>query len=124
MTETTSLRHPLAVDAGLGRLRVETDHATHVEQMMMQVLLTAPGERINRPDFGCGVRRMLFAPNSVVSASLAQIAIVQALERWLGSVLTVEQVEVVPVEERLDIRIRYRLRALGERRFLNVPLTP
>jgi phage baseplate assembly protein W len=124
MNEITSIRHPVAVDAGLGRLRVETDYAAHVEQMMMQVLLTAPGERVNRPEFGCGVRRMVFAPNSVVSASLAQVSVVQALERWLGSVLTVEDVEVVPVEERLDIKIRYRIRALGEQRFLNVPLVP
>ena len=81
----TSIRYPVAIDAGLGQLSVESDYARHVEQMIKQVLFTAPGERINRPDFGCGLRRMVFAPNSEAAASLAQVTVYEALQTWLGT---------------------------------------
>lgn len=119
----TSLRHPFAVDAGRGRIAEEEDYAEHIKQMMFQVLFTAPGERINRPDFGCGVKRLVFAPNSEVSAALAQVTIYQSLTRWLGSAITVNDVKAVAVEERMEISIVYTLKALGERRYLNLEVT-
>jgi phage baseplate assembly protein W len=118
-----SIRYPLAVDAGLGRLEEETRYAAHVEQLIMQVLYTSPGERVNRPDFGCGVRRMLFAPNSEVAASLAQVAIFEALRRWLGSVLEVNDVKARALGETLEIRIAYTLKVRRERRYLNLEVT-
>jgi uncharacterized protein len=120
----TSLRYPFAVDAVQGRVAQEQDYVAHVEQLVKQVLLTSPGERINRPDFGCGVKRMVFAPNSEVAATLAQTVIYQALSKWLGSVLAVHEVAVRAVDERLDIRIGYSVRARGERRYLNLQVTP
>lgn len=115
-----AIEYPIAVDAGLGRLAVQTDFAKHVEQLMKQVLFTNPGERVNRPDFGCGIRRMVFAPNSDSSASLAQVTIFQALEKWLASLIKVDQVEVNAIEEVLEIKIGYLLKARQERRYLNV----
>jgi hypothetical protein len=115
-----AFQYPFAVDAGLGRLTVQTDFAEHVEQLIKQVLFTNPGERINRPDFGCGIRRMVFAPNSQESASLAQVTIFQALGKWLSPLIKVDQVEVNAVEETLTITIGYILKARQERRYLNV----
>ena len=119
----TSIRHPFAVDIGRGRIAEEENYAQHVEQMMFQVLFTAPGERVNRPDFGCGVKRLVFAPNSEVSASLAQVTIFQALTRWLGTAITVNDVKALAIEERLEIKIAYTLKARGERRYLNLEVT-
>jgi len=119
----TSIRHPFAVDIGRGRIAEEENYAQHVEQMMFQVLFTAPGERIDRPDFGCGVKRLVFAPNSEVSASLAQVTIFQALTRWLGTAITVNDVKALAIEERLEITIAYTLKARGERRYLNLEVT-
>ena len=119
----TSIRFPIAIDGGLGRLATEEDYAAHVEQMMKQVLLTNPGERVNRPDFGCGIRRMVFAPNSELSASLAQVSIYQALDKWLGSVVDVTRVEVQARAEVLEITIAYMLRVRQERRILNLEVT-
>lgn len=116
----TSIRHPIAIDRGLGGLARENDHGEHVDQMMRQLLLTGPGERINRPDFGCGIRRLIFAPASDVSANLVRATIVQALERWLGSLVEVEDVVVTAAEETVSITVRYLLRARGERRYLNL----
>lgn len=119
----TSIRYPIAVDAGLGQIAEERDYAEHVEQMIKQVLFTSPGERINRPDFGCGLRRMVFAPNSDVTASLTQVMVFQALEKWLGTLIDVTQVEVNAVEEVLEVRIAYLLKARQERRYLNLEVT-
>jgi phage baseplate assembly protein W len=119
----TSIKHPFAVDAGRGRLAEEEDYAEHIEQMMFQVLFTAPGERINRPDFGCGIKRLVFAPNSEVSAALAQVTIFEALTKWLGSAITVTDVTAVAIEERMEISIAYLLKTRGERRYLNLEVT-
>ncbi|MFC8095398.1 GPW/gp25 family protein [Streptomyces sp. NPDC057301] len=118
-TRFTALRWPLGLDAALGAVAREDDYARHVEQLMRQVLLTDPGERVNRPDFGCGVRRMLFAPNDPAGAALARVTVAEALRRWLGPVIEVDDVAVQAVEDRVEITVAYTLRASGERRYLN-----
>ena len=119
----TSIHHPIAIDGGLGRLSTEDGYAAHVEQLMRQLLLTNPGERINRPDFGCGLRRMVFAPNSDVSASLMQVSVLQALEKWLAPVVKTEEVTVQAQHETLVVTVRYVLKARQERRYLNVEIS-
>lgn len=119
----TSVRYPFAVDAGLGQLALESDYEEHVEQLILQVLFTNPGERINRPDFGCGLRRMVFAPNSEATASLVQVTVVQALEEWLSDVIDVSEVTVKALDEELQVRIAYTLKTSQERRYLNVEVT-
>ena len=118
-----SIRYPFAIDKGFGKLAEETDYDRHVEQMIKQVLFTNPGERINRPDFGCGIRRMVFAPNSDVSANLSQVIIKQSLEKWMGTVLELNDVQVNNIEERLEIKIVYLVRATQQRRYLNLDVT-
>lgn len=119
----TSIRYPIAIDASLGRLQEETNYAAHVEQLIKQVLFTSPGERVNRPDFGCGVKRMVFAPNDEVVASLAQVTVLEALKRWLDPVITVNNVTVKAVDEVLQILVAYTLKARQERRYLNLEVT-
>jgi len=118
-----AIRYPIVIDSSLGELGLEHDYAKHIEQLIKQVLFTNPGERINRPDFGCGLRRMVFAPNSEVTGTLTQVTVYQALEKWLGTLIRVDKVEVKAVEERLEVRIAYALRARQERRYLNLEVT-
>jgi phage baseplate assembly protein W len=116
-----AIYHPVSIAAASGRLRQETDYEAYVRQLIRQVLLTAPGERINRPEFGAGVRRLVFSPLSPATASLAQTTVYEALTAWLGTLIRVENVEATASEPgRLDIEVTYLLRARGERRFLNV----
>ena len=124
MTPFTSLRFPFSIDRGQGQVTQERDYAEHIEQLIKQVLLTSPGERIDRPDFGCGIRRMVFAPGGDVAATLAQTVVFQSLNKWLASVISVHDVTVVAVDSRLDIRIGYVIRTLRERRYLNLTVTP
>ncbi len=118
-----SIRYPFAIDNGFGRFAEETSYDGHVCQMIKQVLFTNPGERINRPDFGCGIRRMVFAPNSDVSANLTQVIINQALDKWMGTIIEVNQVTVKSIDEKLEINIVYLLRATQQRRYLNLEVT-
>jgi len=118
-----AIRFPFAIDAGGGALAEEGNYETYVRQLIHQVLLTAQGERINRPDFGAGVRKLVFAPNSPGTASLAQTLVYEALTTWLSTLIRVEQVSVAAKEERLEIGVDYTLIARGERRFLNVEVT-
>jgi phage baseplate assembly protein W len=51
-----AIRFPFAIDTGAGALAQESDYEAYIRQLIRQVLLTAQGERINRPDFGAGIR--------------------------------------------------------------------
>ena len=118
-----SILYPFAIDDKLGTLAEETVYSRHVEQMIKQILFTNPGERVNFPDFGCGLRRMVFAPNSDVTANLSQVMITQSLEKWIGTLIEVIDVKAVANNEKLEINIVYILRARQERRYLNLELT-
>jgi len=72
----------------------QTDYGTHVDQMIRQVLLTAPGERADLPDFGCGLRQLIFAPDSDAVQATCQITVQRALSRWLSNQIQVQKVTV------------------------------
>ncbi|MBX3251046.1 MAG: GPW/gp25 family protein [Myxococcales bacterium] len=108
-----ALRFPLAVDHDARRLREETDYDRYVDQLVRQLLLTSPGERVNRPDFGAGIRRLLFAPSNEATATPLQTTILAALERWLAPVLTVEAVDVELGHELVVVTVRYVVRRRG-----------
>jgi phage baseplate assembly protein W len=114
---------PAAIDRGLSELQREDSYSKHVEQLIRQVIFTNPGERINRPTFGSGIRQMLFAPNHAASASMTQVAIRQALTKWVGSHITVENVKTENNEEILNVHIQYTLKVKRERKYLNVEVT-
>ena len=122
-TTITAVRFPFAIDDRLGRLAQENDYEQYIRQIIRQVLFTAQGERINRPDFGAGVKRLVFAPNSPATASLAQTLIYQALTTWLGTLIRTDDVRAEANEEKLNITIVYTILAKQERRFLNVEVT-
>lgn len=118
-----AIRYPVAIDGDGGRLSRESDYEAYVRQLIRQVLLTSPGERVHRPDFGAGLRRMIFAPNSPATASLVQTVVYQALDRWLGRLIRVDEVEAQANESRLDVTVVYTLLARRETRYLTLEVT-
>jgi len=76
-----------------------TDYPTHVKQMIRQILLTAPGERVDLPQFGCGLRQMVFAPLSSALVATAEILVRQALDRWLAGIIEVTDVTVLSSDD-------------------------
>ena len=84
---------PFRISAVSGQA-AQTDYGTHVDQMIRQVLLTAPGERADLPEFGCGLRQLVFAPDSDALQATCQITVQRALNRWLASQIQVQNVTV------------------------------
>jgi phage baseplate assembly protein W len=108
------LAYPLHFDADKGQFEKSADYNRHVAGLIRQVLLTAPGERINRPRFGTPISQMLFAPLSPEIASMVEAQILRALNEWLGDVIRVGQISTQVVEQTtLEIRIDYSVLATG-----------
>ncbi len=76
-----------------------------IRARIIQVLLTAPGERVNLPEFGCGLRDLVFDPNNDILAATTEFTVMKALETWLGDVIIVECVDVSSVEGMLQIEL-------------------
>jgi uncharacterized protein len=103
---------PFRIDPASGQA-AQTSYPSHVHQMIRQILLTSPGERADLPEFGCGIRQLVFAPNSAALDSTAQILVQQALNRWLSDQITVQKVTVsqpTPGQENtIQLEIDYTL---------------
>jgi len=84
---------PFRIDPVSGQ-GARSPYARHVDEMIRQILLTAPGERADLPEFGCGLRRLLFAPDSEALQATTQLLVQQSLKRWLSSQITVRNVTV------------------------------
>lgn len=85
----------------------DTSADDHIRDMIEEVLFTAPGERVNRPTFGCGVLQLVFAPNSDELAAVSQLLIQSSLQEWLGDLIAVESVSVENDEATLRISVQY-----------------
>jgi phage baseplate assembly protein W len=109
-----NIDHPFHLDP-LGATATTTDD-DHLRDMLEQLLLTSPGERVNRPDFGCGLLRQVFEPNNVELAAAVQYTVMAAIQRWLGDVIEPQAVEVVAEDAVLAVTVRFAVRSTGERR--------
>ena len=89
----------------------ETDDADHVRDMIEQLLFTTPGERINRPDFGCGLLQLVFAPNSAELATATQFLVQGALQHTLGDLISLNDVNVTANDSTLTIEVQYTVRS-------------
>ena len=112
MADVTLLDFPFAIDAN-GRTRT-TSADDHLRDLILQVLFTSPGERVNRPEFGCGLKQLVFAPGSDALAAATEQLVHGALIRWLDSVATIDRVAVTIVDATLEVTVVYRPRATGE----------
>lgn len=112
--ERPYLDFPFHLD-GSGRTAT-TAEDDHVRDMIYQVLFTNPGERVNRPDFGCGLKMRLFMPNSDALAAATQVLVKGSLQKWLEVEIQVERVEVKAEDSSLLVTVVYTRRATGERR--------
>lgn len=85
----------------------------HVRDMIEQLIFTQPGERVNRPDFGSGLAQLVFGPNSPELAATVQFTLQAALQRWLGDVIEVRDLQVTSEDATLRIALDYVVQATG-----------
>jgi phage baseplate assembly protein W len=123
----TDLQQPRYLDypysvSGSG-IPTTTTADDHLRDLILQVLFTNPGERINLPEFGVGVQQLVFAPNSDALRTTAQFLISNNLQRWLGDRIDVNQVNVSSepgAEETVTIEIVYTVKATQARQSVQV----
>lgn len=113
MTRNPYLDFPFHLD-GRGR-SAQTGGDDHVRDMIHQVLFTDPGERVNRPDFGCGIRSLLFMPNSDALAAATQTLVKGSLQKWLEREIQVEDVRIEADGSTLRVEVVYVRRSDGQR---------
>ena len=104
---------PYRID-GRGRTAA-ADRDEHIRDMIEQVLFTAPGERVMRPDFGSGLMALVFEPGGPELVATTQHLVQGALQQWLGHLIAVESVEVSQVEGALTVEVGYVVLRTRER---------
>lgn len=112
---------PMRVDAS-GSIAM-TNGAADLDSSVRMILLTAPGERLMRPEFGCRIHELVFEPINPNTLGLMKHAVREALARWEPRI-TVEDVEVQPDDNApgcVNIHVGYRVRVTNDRRNLVHP---
>ncbi|MBX3238404.1 MAG: GPW/gp25 family protein [Chitinophagaceae bacterium] len=107
-----NIKYPFRFD-NTGRT-AQTDDDRHIRDMIEQVLFTAPGERVNRPDFGSGLLQLVFEPNSDELAITTQFMVQASLQQWLGDLIEVNSVEVINRDATLQVTVAYIIRRTQE----------
>lgn len=100
----------------------ETRYEQKVKESLLVILGTQYGERMMRPRFGCNLRSLVFAPNTVATANLARHYVEEGLTTWEPRII-LDEVTVTNdrTQECLLIQVRYRLKATYEPQNLVYP---
>lgn len=117
----TGWSFPLRIDSrgGIALTRFETD----IEESVRIILGTAKGERRMRPNFGCDIHTLIFAPNNATTWGLAAHYVKEALGWWEPRI-EVTEIDPKPDTEdasRLLVNIKYRIKATNDARNLVYP---
>ncbi|MFF5015535.1 GPW/gp25 family protein [Streptomyces sp. NPDC001165] len=87
--------------------------AEHVHDLIEQLLFTSPGERVMRPDFGCGLLDLVFAPSSPELVSTLELSVQAALQRWLGDLVEVVALDIESGDDVVRVHLSYLVRTTG-----------
>ena len=101
-----------------GRTATPSSLEEHVRDEIIQLLLTNPGERPFLPDFGGGLRRLVFEGNDDVTAGLAKATISQAISYWLKERIEMLALNVSADDSTLNVDLSYRLLSTNEEKQL------
>jgi uncharacterized protein len=92
----------------------------HVRDELMQLLLTALGERLFLAEFGAGVRRLVFESADETTAAMSKALITESVSRWLGHRIVLELLDVRIQNETIEIDIKYRIAGTEDSRILRL----
>lgn len=108
----SNIAFPFHVD-GRGR-SADAAREAHLRGLIEQLLFTMPGERVMRPDFGCGLMQLVFAPNSPELAATVQALVHGSLQQWLGHQMRVDEVNAESADATLTVQVRYTVLDSGQ----------
>jgi uncharacterized protein len=114
-------RFPVSVNLNGGVSTSQLEE--NVRQSIFIILGTAPGERIYRPDFGCRIHDLMFAPNNGITAAAAEVYCEEAIYKYEPRIDHVVCHARANADEpnRMDIRIEYVIAGKNEKRNLVYP---
>lgn len=114
LSESQYLKFPFLIDDDGPRT---SSRAEHVREQIEQVLFTSPKERVFRPEFGVGVRRLVFEPNSSALWNITHKQLTASLAEALHGEVDPKtlQIKVERVDASLIILISYMLAAINRR---------
>jgi len=106
------LAFPLRLDGSGPAL---SDRSRHVREQIEQVLFTDPGERVFRPDFGAGIRSLIFEPNASPLWTITRKRLIASLAEALKGEVDPKSlaIDVTGEEEKVFVVINYTLATLG-----------
>lgn len=115
------LRFPVSINLNGGVSSSQLEE--NVRQSLFVILGTAPGERLNRPRFGCRIHDLMFAPNNAVTAARAEVYCEEAIYKFEPRIEKVTCNAMANPDEpnRLDIRIEYVIAGKNDTRNLVYP---
>lgn len=95
----------------------ESEYEDSIRQAIWIILSTAKGERVMRPDFGCGLHDLVFAVNNASTLGMAEFEVEESLRLWEPriEVLNVEVAAAGNHGEEVLINISYRVRTTDNR---------
>jgi phage baseplate assembly protein W len=101
-----------------GRAATISSLSDHVRDEVIQLILTNPGERLFLPEFGGGVRRLVFENGGQTTEAMTKAMISQAIGRWLDQRVELEDLTVVSRDSTLTVDLVYRVAGTGDLRQL------
>jgi len=106
------MKFPLQIGADGG---ITSTRRKHVREQIEQVLFTYPGERWFRPEFGVGVRALVFEPNNQALWEVAKKRLLASLNESLAGEVEPSslEIEVTGEDEKLSVTIAYRLATIN-----------
>ena len=106
-----------------GRTARVPNPADHIREEIIQLVLTNPGERLVLPEFGGGIRRLVFENSDDVMVGMTRALLTRAISRYLGHRVTLEALDVVVENETVEVSIGYRMAGTEESRVLTFQRT-
>ena len=124
MAEGISVALPLSVTTADGAYGLHKDLESMAEQNLKMVILTNPGERIMQPDFGAGVRRLLFEPATPNTVIEIRSRVEQQVSKYLPYIDLLELQAYIPEldETSLVLVIRYTIPAANIVKEFSLPI--
>ena len=90
----------------------------HVRDELVQLILTNPAERLSLPEFGAGVRRLVFENIDDTTGAMAKALLTRSVSRWMGNRATLEDLNVIVENETITVDLKYRIAGTEDSRVL------
>jgi phage baseplate assembly protein W len=101
-----------------GRAAQVTTLEDHVRDELVQLILTNPAERLFLPEFGGGVRRLVFENIDETTGAMVKAVLTRSISRWIGNRVTLEDLTVIIENETIAVDLKYRIAGTEDTRVL------